>query len=130
MQVAGFTFRRNAQQIVNIHRKRSWEADGLLSSAYDDPNRHLPQDDLSNGYFPPIGQHPEFRWAAIISVCAGKTLKLGGDRQRMEPGPIYGRMRLDLGSIELVFRSVQQFRDFRRILLRNLAPDCRSDLSE
>jgi hypothetical protein len=48
MQVRGSAFRRNAQQVVNIHRRSFLGGVFPPSSPYDEPNRHLPQDDLSN----------------------------------------------------------------------------------
>src|ERR1700674_464837 len=68
MQVGGFAFRRNPQEIINIHRGISRGGALPHKLAYDEPKRHLPQDDLGNGPTPAGGQHLAFGEGAAPSM--------------------------------------------------------------
>jgi hypothetical protein len=57
MQIRSAPFRRNAQQIINIHRRSFLGGVFPPSSPYDEPNRNVDQDDLGNGCLLKAGQH-------------------------------------------------------------------------
>jgi len=46
-----------------------------------------------------------------------------GDREGVEPCPVYLLVRSRFGSIKFVFRATQQVRDFLGVLMGYLAPD-------
>jgi hypothetical protein len=79
MQVGGFAFSRNPQQIINIHRGISRGGALPHKLAYDEPKRHLPQDDLGNDPTPAGGQHLAFREGG--GALAGRKYRFYGVRR-------------------------------------------------